>query len=106
MTVSAEAYEVHVELPGIFAGEIEIEVEKGLLVIKGEKKERREEKVRDYARSERCYGTFERHLGLPSDAQIGGIGAWTSVGILHIVIPRERKAAAASQEGRKRIVVR
>ncbi len=93
MTETNKAYKITVEVPGIPANEIEVEAEKGLLVIKGEKKEEREEKERDYTRSERSYGAFERRIGLPSDADLDKIEAKASDGVLKITIARDKKAA-------------
>ncbi|HSG33745.1 MAG TPA: Hsp20/alpha crystallin family protein [Sphingomonadaceae bacterium] len=93
MTETDKAYKISVEVPGIPANEIEVEAEKGLLVIKGEKKEEREEKERDCVRSERSYGAFERRIALPRDADLDKIEAKASDGVLKIAIARDKKAA-------------
>ncbi|HEX9806657.1 MAG TPA: Hsp20/alpha crystallin family protein [Alteraurantiacibacter sp.] len=93
MTETDKAYKINVEVPGIPASEIEVEAEKGLLVISGEKKEEREEKERDCVRSERSYGAFERRIALPRDADLDAIEAKASDGVLTITVARDRKAA-------------
>jgi HSP20 family protein len=98
MTETDKAYKVSVEVPGIAPKDIEVEVEKGLLVIKGEKKEEREEKERHFARSERSYGAFERRISLPADAELDKIAAKTADGVLKITIPRDKKAAPARRK--------
>ena len=91
MTETDRAYKISVEVPGIAASEIEVEAERGLLVIKGEKRDEREERERDFARSERSYGAFERRITLPRDAEVDAIEAKASDGVLKITIPRDRK---------------
>lgn len=98
MTETDKAYKVRVEVPGIPADEIEVEAEKGLLVIKGEKKEEREDKERNYTRSERSYGSFERRISLPIDAELDKIEATAADGVLKITIARDRKAEPARRK--------
>lgn len=92
MTETDESYKVSVEVPGIEPGDIQLEVEDDMLVLKGEKKEEREEKERDYTRSERSYGAFERRISLPQDAVVDDISANTVNGVLKIAIPRNQEA--------------
>jgi HSP20 family protein len=98
MTETDKAYKVNVEVPGIAADKIEVEAEKGLLVIKGEKREEREEKERDFTRSERSYGAFERRIALPADAELDKIEAKAGDGVLKIRIPRGEQAAPARRK--------
>lgn len=98
MTETDKAYKITVEVPGIPADRIDVEAEKGLLVIKGEKKEEREEKERDYTRSERSYGSFERRISLPADAELDAIHAKASDGVLKITIPRDHKAVPSRRK--------
>lgn len=95
MTETDKAYKITVEVPGIPADEIEVEAEKGLLVIKGEKHEEREEKERHFTRSERSYGAFERRIALPADAELDKIEAKARDGVLKIKIPRDEKVEPA-----------
>ena len=60
-----KAYEVTAELPGMDDKNIEVKVANGMLTIKGEKKEEKEEKRKDYYHSERRYGSFERRFQFP-----------------------------------------
>lgn len=101
MTETDKAYKVTVEVPGIEADKIVVEAEMGLLVIKGEKTEEREEKERDFTRSERSYGAFERRIALPADAELDKIHAKTINGVLKIKIPR----GAHSENARRKIAV-
>ena len=57
-----KAYEIKAELPGLDEKNIEVKVDNGVLSIKGEKQEEKEEKEKDYYRRERSFGSFERPL--------------------------------------------
>jgi HSP20 family molecular chaperone IbpA len=54
-----EAYEITAELPGLDEKNIEVKLANGVLSIKGEKREEKEEKRKDYYRRERSFGSFE-----------------------------------------------
>jgi HSP20 family protein len=59
------------------------------LKIKGEKKQQKEEKEKNYYRMERSYGSFQRILSLPEDADQDNIKASFKNGIMEITIPRK-----------------
>ncbi|MCX6076247.1 MAG: Hsp20/alpha crystallin family protein [Campylobacterales bacterium] len=79
-------YSVKVELPGLDKNNITIECVNNTLRIKGEKKE---EKEKDYYRVERSYGSFERVLGMPDDADADKIESTFKDGILSVSIPKK-----------------
>ncbi len=56
---------VKCEAPGLEPKDIDISLSDGMLTIKGEKKQEREEKKADYLLVERSYGTFTRAIQLP-----------------------------------------
>jgi HSP20 family protein len=56
---------VEAELPGIKKDDLKITIHDNILTIKGEKKKETEKKEKNYYRSERCYGTFQRSFTLP-----------------------------------------
>jgi HSP20 family protein len=80
---------VTVELPGVEENEVLLELEGDTLKIKGEKKQEKEEKGKDFYRVERSYGSFQRVLTLPDDADQANIGAKFSKGALTVSIPRK-----------------
>ena len=59
------AFEVHADLPGLDEKNIEVKVANGVLTIKGEKEENKEEKKKDFHMRERRFGSFERALRSP-----------------------------------------
>lgn len=82
-------YTICVELPGVDEKDVQLELLDETLVIKGEKKQEKEEKEKNYYRMERSYGSFQRVLSLPEDAEHEGIGAAYKNGILTITVPRK-----------------
>jgi HSP20 family protein len=95
-------YEITVELPGIDPGDVDLKVSGDMLVLKGEKREETERKDRDRHVSERRYGSFQRSLRLPPDADPARIEASCANGVLKITLPKSETARA--QE--KRIEIR
>ena len=63
------------ELPGMSREDIEVTVENGTIVIKGEKKFDPEVKEEHYRRIERTYGTFHRSFTLPNTVDAEKVGA-------------------------------
>jgi HSP20 family protein len=83
---------VKAELPGMEAKDIEISLNEGLLTIKGEKKQEREEKEEGYHLIERSYGTFTRSIRLPKDVQSDKIKASFKNGVLKVILPKSEEA--------------
>jgi len=82
-------YTITLEAPGLAQEDLSIELKDQVLVIKGTKHEEQEEKDQHFYRKERRYGTFERVLAVPDDADTDGIQASMDKGLLKIVIPRQ-----------------
>jgi len=68
-----KAYEITAELPGMDEKNVEVKVADGVLSIKGEKQEQKEEKKKDYYLSERSYGSFQRSFQVPDGVDTGKI---------------------------------
>jgi HSP20 family protein len=83
---------VKAEIPGIEAKDLEVSISDGMLTIKGEKKEEKEEKGEHFHRSERAYGTFVRTLRLPASIDGKTADATFKNGVLTITAA---KSAAA-----------
>ncbi|HLV00472.1 MAG TPA: Hsp20/alpha crystallin family protein [Acidobacteriota bacterium] len=80
-----------VELPGFQRDEIEISLDNGALTISGERK-MEEEKDRNYHRTERAYGRFQRTFQLPTTADDENVKAELKNGVLAITIPKRPEA--------------
>jgi len=85
-------YTVSVELPGLEPKDVQVELIGDTLRIRGEKRQESEEKDKDYYRIERCYGSFQRVLTLPEDADGEKIKARHKNGVLTLTIPRRKLA--------------
>jgi HSP20 family protein len=88
-------YTVSVEIPGVRQKDVSLELVQDTLIIRGEKKQKKEEKNKNFYRLERSYGSFQRTLSLPEDASKDEIKADFKNGVLNIEIPR-----LETQEGR------
>ena len=82
-------YSVKVELPGIDANDVTIEISANTLKVTGEKKQEKEEKGKNFYRVERSYGSFQRILDLPDDADADNITSRYKDGVLAITIPKK-----------------
>jgi HSP20 family protein len=83
---------VKVDLPGVEPADVDISVTEGTLMLKGEKKEEREEKNKNYHRVERLVGKFYRELPLPPAADPERITAASAKGVITITIPKKATA--------------
>jgi HSP20 family protein len=79
---------IHADVPGVDAKEIEIHMDKGVLTIRGERKQENKEESTKFTRIERQHGVFYRRFALPDSADADGITATGKHGVLEIVIPK------------------
>jgi HSP20 family protein len=82
------AFVVKAELPGVNKEDVEVALDDGQLVIKGERKAETEVKEEDYYRMERTYGTFYRRMALPFETTAAQIEATFKDGVLEVKIPK------------------
>lgn len=90
-------YEITAELPGIDAKNVEVSLSNGGIVIKGHKKEEKEETKKDFFLSERRYGSFERYFALPDGVDASKIAASYKDGVLTITLPKSAEVKAAER---------
>ena len=88
----AERFVILADLPGVDPAQIEINMDKGILSIKGERKPGEGEGQR-YSRQERAQGVFFRRFALPESANPDGIAATGRNGVLEISIPKRPEAS-------------
>ena len=91
---------VKAEVPGMAKEDISVEVHDGVLTIKGEKKEKKEDEGKHFYRAERMYGCFERSFSLPEGVYPDAIKAGYKGGVLELRIPKveEKKPVAKKIE--------
>ncbi len=84
-----KAYEITAELPGMDEKNIEVKVTDGVLTMKGEKQEEKEEKKKDYYLQERSFGSFQRSFELPESVDTDKIEASFKKGVLTVTLPKK-----------------
>lgn len=94
----SDSFEVTAELPGIDAKNIEVKASDGMLTIRGEKLEEKEEKKKKYHRSERHFGSFERSFSLPRGIDREKITADYKAGVLIVKLPKTAEAQASERQ--------
>jgi HSP20 family protein len=87
-----EAVEVKMDIPGLTAEEIDIEVRGNTLQISGEHKEEKEEKGKTFHRIERRQGRVYRSMMLPAEVNEEKIQAECHDGVLTITLPKTEQA--------------
>jgi HSP20 family protein len=85
---TADALVVKLEVPGLEAGDIQLELQQDLLTVKGEKKQEKEDKQERYHRVERSYGAFARSVRLPVGVDAGRVTATFKNGLLTVTLPK------------------
>lgn len=83
-----DAYVVTVELAGAKKDDVHVEVENGVLTIRGEKKSEREEEKEQRRYTERTFGSFARSFTLPSNADENAVKASFDNGVLKVEVAK------------------
>src|SRR3712207_3478431 len=83
-----EHFVLRADLPGLDAGDVNIEVEDNVLTLSGERKAEHETKRDGFYRVERASGQFRRSLTLPEGVDLDQVAANFDKGVLEIRIPK------------------
>jgi HSP20 family protein len=102
VTETDKAYEITAELPGMDEKNIEVKLANGILTIKGEKQDDKEEKTQGYYVRERIFGSFERTFQVPDGVDTDKIEANFKKGVLTLTLPK----SAEAQKAEKKIAVK
>ena len=102
MSEDEEAYKISAELPGIDAKDIDVSPSGDMLVLKGEKRQEKEEKDKNYHFSERACGSFQRAFDLPTSVDRNKVAADFAKGVLTITLPK----TAEAQKPQKKIDIK
>jgi HSP20 family protein len=84
-------YVFKAELPEVKKEEVKVTVEEGVLTIRGERKQEKEEKGKKFLRLERSYGSFLRTFTLPPDGDETKVYADFKDGLLYVYVPKLEK---------------
>lgn len=79
---------LYADIPGVDPQDIEVQMDKGLLTIKGERSGEAMQETERFSRIERHHGNFHRRFALPDSADPEGIAASGRNGVLEITIPK------------------
>ena len=89
-----DRFVVRADLPGVKPEDIEVTAEKGILMLRGERKAEKRENAEGYERIERVSGSFTRRFALPENVQADAIKAKFAHGVLEVGIPKQPVVAA------------
>src|SRR5689334_3758647 len=91
-------FQITAELPGMSEKDVDLKIVNDMLTIKGEKKEEKEEKRKNFHVSERRYGAFERSFRIPDSVDRDKIVATCNNGVLTISLPKQPEAVKAERK--------
>jgi HSP20 family protein len=80
------------EVPGVEEKDLDVNVEKNTLTVKGERKFEKEEKEENFHRIERRFGSFYRAFTLPSTVDTENVDAKYEAGVLKIELKKKPEA--------------
>ena len=82
-------YVLLLDIPGVDTKNIDIQMEKDVLTIKGERDSEKHSEQKDFKHIERQHGEFHRRFSLPEGVNTDAIQAKTDNGVLTINIPKQ-----------------
>jgi HSP20 family protein len=88
------AYEVRMDVPGMEAKDIDVQVHGNVVTLSGSRKEERTEKGKTFHRMERRTGAFSRTLTLPCSIKEDEVAAEYTGGVLTVALPKCEKERA------------
>jgi len=87
-----DALVLRAEMPGVDRNDVDVRVENGILMLKGERKHQEEIQEKNAYRMERVYGSFVRSFSLPTTVDASKISARLKDGVLELVLPKAEEA--------------
>jgi HSP20 family protein len=87
-----EACTLTAELPGFAKDDVQVEIKRNRLTLKGERKREMDVQETQYYRVERVYGAFERSIRLPTLVDADKAKAIFKDGMLKLMLPKTEDA--------------
>ena len=94
LSETSDAVQVRMDVPGVKAADLDIQINGNLLTIAGKREEEKEDKDRTYHRVERSSGSFSRTVTLPCPVDETKVDAQYKDGTLTVVLPKTPEAKA------------
>lgn len=89
-----DAFEIHMQIPGVKKDDINISVENDLITVSGERRIENEKNEKNFHSRESYFGKFTRSFRLPEAVNVDKINAKQEDGILLVTLPKDEKKAA------------
>jgi len=83
-----QEFVIRASLPAVKKEDVNVTVDGGLITIKGERKQQKEDKTEKFHRVESFYGFFERSFSLPENVNSDAIRCESKDGVLTVHIPK------------------
>ena len=83
---------LNLEIPGVRQEDLDIQVEKNTLSVRGERKFESEQKEENFHRIERRFGTFYRSFSLPATVDTDNVHATYEAGVLRLELTKKAEA--------------
>jgi len=94
---SEKEYVISAELPGVDEKDIHVELRGDSLILSAEKRQEAKSEGKGFYRIERSYGSFQRVLAVPDDADTDAVKASYKKGVLTVTLPRKASIAPVSR---------
>jgi HSP20 family protein len=93
---SDDAIVLLAELPGVSETQVNIQLENGILLLRGEKPAPAEEEANSYYRLERPFGKFARSFAVPVNVDPSSVTASLKDGVLTITVKKNHQNQSVS----------
>jgi HSP20 family protein len=94
-------YVIRAELPAVKKEDVQVTLDDGIITIKGERKQQKEDKNEKFHRVESFHGSFERSFIVPDNVKSDAIKCESKDGVLTVHIPKSE----ATKQKPKQIAV-
>ena len=88
VTETDAEYLIKADLPAVKKEDVSVEIRDGVISVRGERQQEKEEKGKRLHRVERSYGVFERRMGVPADVDPTKVAAEFKDGVLQVHLPK------------------
>lgn len=90
------SFEIKAEIPEVKKDDVHVSVDNGVLTLRGERKQEKEEQDKKFHRVERFYGSFSRSFTLPENVDADAIKASFKDGVLTVELPKTQASKPAA----------